>query len=56
VIGFVIARKLTKDFEENKSKAKQFPKYLMMEWWFDQYQRWQKAFEVASGHGAVKFH
>jgi hypothetical protein len=57
VIGFVVARKLAKDFKENETKAKQFSETLDEgEWWFGQYQTWKKAFEIASDQGAVDFH
>jgi hypothetical protein len=57
VIGPVVSKKLVKDFEENKEKAQEFANSLDDgEWWFSQYNRWHKAFEMASDNGAVDFH
>lgn len=57
VIGFVVSRKLAKDFEQNEVKAKDFAETLDDgEWWLEQYQNWKKAFETASDYGAVEFH
>ncbi|MES1046340.1 hypothetical protein HYI36_00780 [Bacillus sp. Gen3] len=57
VIGFIVSKKLAKDFKENEIKAKEFAETINDgDWWFSQYQRWKKAFEIASDNGAVDFH
>lgn len=56
VIGYVVAKKLYKDFVDNE-EAKKFSKKLKDdEYWFGKYQDWKQAFEYASQHGAVDFH
>jgi len=57
VIGPIISKKLSKDFLENEERAKEFDKNLEEDqWWFNQYKKWQKAFEMAADNGAVDFH
>ena len=57
VIGFVVAKKLAKDFKDNENRAKKFAKELCDgEWWLSKYKDWQKAFELAENNGAVSFH
>lgn len=59
VIGFVVSKKLLKDFTENEEKAKEFASILGKEegdWWLNKYNDWKKAFEMASDSGAVDFH
>ncbi|MGE7623170.1 hypothetical protein ACQKMD_08985 [Viridibacillus sp. NPDC096237] len=56
VIGFVVAKKLAKDFYDNAEKAKDFADTLDEgEYWIDLYRNWQKAFEMAADNGAVEF-
>lgn len=57
VIGYIVAKKLYKDFVDNEEKAEEFSKNLKDDgYWFVKYQDWKEAFEYASQHGAVDFH
>jgi hypothetical protein len=57
VIGYVVSKKLAKDFTENEERAVEFAKKLdESEWWLNQYRNWKRAFEIASENGAVDFH
>ena len=57
VIGFIVSKKLAKDFLENEERAKEFDKTLGEDqWWFNKYKKWKEAFEMASDNGAVDFH
>lgn len=58
VIGYVVAKKLAKDFSDHEAEAKEFAKTLgdNGEWWLAKYYDWKKAFEMASDNGAVGFH
>lgn len=57
VIGFVVSKKLADDFNKNEAKAKEFAEtFEDGDWWFDKYQSWKKAFEIASENGAIDFH
>lgn len=51
VIGPVVAEKLRQDFERFIGEAE-----ARGGWFLECYRRWQRAFEVASDHGAVEFH
>ena len=56
VIGYVVSKKLVKDFIDNEEKAIKFSKSLSDgDWWIQQYSLWRKAFEVDSENGAVDF-
>jgi hypothetical protein len=50
-IGTAVSRKLAADFAMNRDKAE-----AIGDWFWDRYQDWQKAFEIASDDGAVTFH
>lgn len=57
VIGFVVSKKLAKDFVENEERAIEFSKTINDgEWWINKYTDWKEAFEMASENGAVDFH
>jgi hypothetical protein len=57
VIGPVVSKKLANDFVKNKEEAIEFSISLDDgEWWFEQYNRWQEAFEMAADNGAVDFY
>ncbi len=51
-IGPVTSAKLAKDFAEYRDKAGESD----VEWFFDKYDEWQKAFQMAANNGAVCFH
>jgi hypothetical protein len=51
-IGPVVAKKLAADFAEWDERAKATGD----EWFYDRYQAWRKAFEMAADNGAVSFH
>lgn len=56
VIGFVVAKKLYKDFADNKERAEGFSKtFEDGEIWLQNYNNWMIAFEFASENGAVSF-
>ena len=52
VIGPEVAAKLAKDFSEFDERAKA----IKDEWFYEKYNEWRKAFEMAANGGAVKFH
>ncbi|OMF32348.1 hypothetical protein [Paenibacillus peoriae] len=57
VIGPVVSAKLAKDFETYEEQAKQYSSTIEAgEWWFEKYQTWKMAFEMAADGGAVDFH
>ena len=56
VIGSVVSEKLYKDFANNYEAAKVLPTGLDREYWFNRYENWMKAFEMARHNGAVDFH
>lgn len=57
VIGFVVAKKLAKDFADYEEQAKAYAKELGEEgeYWLEKYYDWKQAFEMASENGAVEF-
>ncbi len=54
VIGPIVAAKLAKDFAEYDDRAK--TKTDGRGWYYEQYQKWREAFEMAADGGAVDFH
>lgn len=57
VIAYVVAKKLYKDFQDNKNKAEEFSKtFDDGNYWLEKYEAWEEAFEYASQNGAVDFH
>ena len=57
VIGYIVSKKLYKDFVENHERAIEFDKTLgEEEYWINKYKEWEKAFEIATDNGAVVFH
>jgi len=58
VIGYVVAKKLSKDFSDYEEEAKKYAESLgaEKEWWLEKYYDWKRAFEMASDNGAVDFH
>jgi hypothetical protein len=54
-IGTTVSKKLAADFAEYRGKAEAQGKGNDG-WYWQQYQRWQTAFELASDRGAVVFH
>lgn len=58
VIGSVVSKKLYNDFVSNAELAEKYSKTIGEdgEYWFDKYNSWMKAFEMAMDDGAVNFH
>lgn len=56
VIGSKVAAKLAKDFADNEDKARGQAAGEHGGWYFQQYQKWREAFEMAADGGAVDFH
>lgn len=58
VIGTAVSQKLAKDFADFDEKAKTHEPVIpfMQGRFYDLYQQWRKAFEVAAQNGVVKFH
>lgn len=57
VIGYVVSKKLYKDFVSNYEKAIEYSETISDgEYWLMNYENWEKAFEFASNNGAVDFH
>lgn len=57
IIGPVTSAKLAKDFAEWRERAEKYGRGIDDGWWWENYQEWQRAFELAaSGGGVVKFH
>ena len=56
VIGPKISAKLAKDFRDYEVKAKEFAETSGESWFWEKYQNWKKAFEMAADNGAVDFH
>lgn len=68
VIGPQTSAKLLKDFKDFEDKAKEVRMYgdtdeegkpldeWMLNYFYNKYQEWMKAFELASNNGAVSFH
>lgn len=58
VIGFVVSKKLAKDFVKYEVDAKEFSKTLgeNSDYWLESYNNWKTAFEMAANSGAVNFH
>lgn len=52
VIGTSVCSKLAKDFADFDGRAKN----IGNEWFYNLYQQWHKAFELASNNGFVDFH
>ena len=51
VIGPIVSAKLAKDFQEFGERAKGIGGYF-----YDRYQEWRAAFEMAADNGMVRFH
>lgn len=58
VIGYVVAKKLAKDFADYEEEARVYASNwgVYGNYWFNLYKEWREAFEMAADHGAVDFH
>lgn len=57
VIGAAVSAKLAKDFADFDEKAKAHQCELgPSDWFYQKYQEWRKAFEMAADGGCVRFH
>lgn len=57
VIGPITSAKLARDFQEHRARAERMANDNPdLDWWWDLYQKWQRAFEMAASEGAVHFH
>lgn len=55
-IGPQTAAKLATDFDAWADRAQAFAEAQGLDWFYDLFQRWQKAFRCAAGKGVVQFH
>lgn len=59
-LGGAVCAKLAKDFAEWQDRATEYAKTIVdpqsREWFLAKYADWRKAFDLASGDGAVDFH
>lgn len=56
VIGPQTSAKLAQDFAEWEEQARYYSQREMDGWFWEQYQKWRRAFEIAAKGGAVKLH
>lgn len=57
VIGASVSAKLAKDFAEWDERAKQYGESMQQpNWFYEKYQEWRAAFEMAADGGMVQFH
>lgn len=55
VIGPEVSAKLSHDFQEHRDDVRA-TMAAEADWWAEKYDKWQQAFELASGDGLVCFH